>query len=58
MKLAARGYTRVMNLDGAIFEWATRGYPLYAGDERVTQVHPYDGTWGRLLDPSLRAPLD
>lgn len=49
------GCTRVFNLDGSIFAWASRGLPLVCGDARAHRVHPFDATWGRLLDPALRA---
>lgn len=57
-ELAAAGYTAVANLEGSIFAWANSGRPVYRGGEVVGQVHPYDSTWGRLLEPDLRAPID
>ena len=56
-KLKARGYTNVANLEGSIFQWANEGRPVYRGDEQVTQVHPFDAQWGRLLKGELRFPL-
>lgn len=56
--LAAAGYTAVANLEGSIFAWANSGRPVYRGGEVVGRVHPYDPTWGRLLEPDLRAPID
>jgi rhodanese-related sulfurtransferase len=55
-KLGARGFTNVHNLEGSIFEWANAGYPLYRGDERVREVHPFDAHWGRLLERDLWSP--
>lgn len=52
-RLAAHGYTNVYNLEGSIFEWANEGRPVYRGDRQVTQVHPYDSTWGGLLDRGM-----
>jgi len=52
-QLAARGYTEVRNLEGSIFEWANRGYPVYLDEEQVECVHPFDAEWGRLLERSL-----
>ncbi len=52
--LMKKGYTEIYNLEGSIFAWANEGRPVYRGKERVTVVHPYDRTWGRLLKESLR----
>ena len=54
-RLRAAGYRRVFNLEGGIFEWANRGFPVVRGSRRVRAVHPYDGTWGLLLDRALHA---
>ena len=56
-RLQQAGYTNVRNLDGSIFQWANEGRPMI--NERgapVTQVHPYDASWGKLLDAERRAP--
>jgi len=55
-QLEARG-VRVRNLAGGIFAWANEGRPVYREGRRVNDVHPYDATWGRLLDASHRAQL-
>ena len=47
-------FDRVWNLEGSIFEWANSGRPVYRGDVEVDRVHPYDGQWGKLLEPHLR----
>ena len=49
-KLRARGIENVFNLEGSLFRWANEGRPLYRGDERVYEAHPYDKEWGQLLD--------
>jgi rhodanese-related sulfurtransferase len=49
-KLIGEGWRNVSNLEGSIFEWANRGYPLFRGATNATQVHPYNKHWGRLLD--------
>ena len=49
-KLRARGIENVFNLEGSLFQWANEGRPLYRGDERVYEAHPYDEEWGELLD--------
>ena len=51
-QLLAKGYKRVYNLYGGIFDWANQGYPLYQGDKTVQKVHPYNRSWGRWLDKS------
>ncbi len=51
-----RGYADVANLEGSIFAWANEGRPVYLGDERVSRVHPYDDTWGVLLDRRYHPP--
>lgn len=47
------GFRNVFNLDGSIFQWANEGRPLFAGDQPVRTVHPYNRKWGRLLKREL-----
>lgn len=47
--LRKRGVANVYNLEGSLFRWANEGRPLYRGQERVQQVHPFDEEWGQLL---------
>lgn len=49
-KLKKAGYTKVMNLQGGIFDWVNNGYPVYdnSGDE-TQKVHAYDKSWGKWL---------
>ena len=54
-ELRARGFENVFNLEGSLFQWANEGRPLYRGEERVDQAHPYDEEWGQLLDRRLWA---
>ncbi len=43
----------VKNVLGSIFQWANEDRPLETPDgEPTTQVHPYNKTWGRLLEPA------
>ncbi len=56
-KLMQQGFTKVINLEGSIFQWANEGHPIYQGEQVVTQVHPFDAKWGQMLKPELRAPL-
>ena len=52
-QLRARGHTNALNLEGSIFQWVSEGRPVYRGQTQVTQVHPYDPTWGALLPEVL-----
>ncbi len=49
--LAEHGFTRVHNLQGSIFKWASEDRPLAGGNT----VHPYDARFGKLLPVPLRA---
>ena len=57
------GRSRVFNLRGGIFGWANEGRPMVAErcegcpPQTVQRAHPYVRRWGRLLEPSRRAPL-
>lgn len=54
-QLRERGIDHVRNLEGSIFQWANEGRPVVRDDREVRQVHPFDKSWGRYLDPELRA---
>jgi rhodanese-related sulfurtransferase len=56
-RLRAAGFTHVHNLEGSIFQWANEHRPLVRGEDAVSQVHPYNALWGRLLNADVRAPL-
>lgn len=56
-RLQEAGFTQVRNLEGSIFKWANEGRPIYRGNQQVHQVHPYDRTWGRLLNRRLRSEI-
>jgi rhodanese-related sulfurtransferase len=56
-RLRAAGFTNVRNLEGSIFQWAYEHRPLGREQERVSQVHPYNAFWGRLLNDDVRAPV-
>ncbi len=56
-RLRKAGYEHVQDLEGSIFEWANEGRPLVHEGKKVTKVHPYNATWGRLLKDNVRAPL-
>jgi len=52
-RLQEQGFTQVANLKGSIFRWANEGRPVVRNDKPVRAVHPYDRTWGTLLDDDL-----
>ena len=54
-RLVGAGFEHVYNLEGGIFQWANEGRAVLRGREPVERVHPYNRTWGRLLDEHLRA---
>jgi rhodanese-related sulfurtransferase len=56
-RLRAAGFTNVRNLEGSIFQWANERRPLVRENTAVSQVHPYNSFWGRLLEDEVRAPL-
>jgi rhodanese-related sulfurtransferase len=56
-RLRAAGFTNVRNLEGSIFQWANEHRALVRGKEPVTEVHPYNSFWGRLLSDDVRAEI-
>jgi rhodanese-related sulfurtransferase len=50
-RLQTLGYTNVMNLNGAIFTWATEGHSLQGSNK----VHPYNIVGRRMLRNDLEA---
>ena len=53
--LRERGVADVYNLTGSIFRWANEDRPLYRGTVPVRHVHPFDESWGTLLDAGRRS---
>jgi len=53
-RLIKAGRTNVHNLEGSIFAWANEGRPLEAKGKPTDKVHPYNRTFGRLLNPERR----
>lgn len=51
-QLLESGRTNVFNLKGSIFQWANEGRTVVRHGQPVTEVHPYNEHWGRLLNPS------
>ena len=56
-QLGKAGVNAVYNLEGSIFQWANEGRPVEAEGRRVERVHPYNRTFGKLLDQKRRAKL-
>jgi len=52
-RIGQAGFTRVRNLDGSIFAWASEGRPLVNAHGPASGVHPFNEQWGRYLDRSL-----
>jgi rhodanese-related sulfurtransferase len=52
--LERQGYTQVYNLDGGQFRWANQGRPVFRHDRPTAEVHPYNPTWGLLLESQYR----
>ncbi|MGD1929474.1 MAG: rhodanese-like domain-containing protein [Leptolyngbyaceae cyanobacterium] len=48
-QLQAAGYQSVFNLEGSIFEWYNRGYPVVSSQATAPPIHPYNRLWGLLL---------
>ena len=53
-ELRRAGFTRVVNLDGGLFQWAWEGRSLTRQGEPTLQVHPYRPGWGWLLPAHSR----
>lgn len=56
-RMQQAGWTNIYNLEGSLFRWVSRGYPVYRGATPLTppQVHPYNALWGRLLEARYHA---
>jgi rhodanese-related sulfurtransferase len=52
--LERQGYTQVYNLDGGQFRWVNAGRPVFRQDRPTAEVHPYNPTWGLLLESQYR----
>jgi rhodanese-related sulfurtransferase len=56
-RLQQAGFQDVQNLEGSLFRWANEDRPVERDGQIVTEVHPFDASWGRLLRSDRRAPL-
>lgn len=57
-ELQARGFTKVLNLEHSLFEWANKGYPMTGASGSTDKVHPFSKAWSALVDDSLHAYPD
>ena len=48
--LQKRGFKRVYNLYGGIFDWVNRDLPVYRQGQKTQAVHPYNENWGKWLE--------
>ena len=53
--LERAGIQNVYNLEGGLFDWANQDRPVYRGEARVEEVHPFNRLWGLLLRKDRRA---
>ncbi len=49
-QLEQAGFRQVFNLEGGLFEWANEGRSMVKEGQPTAQVHPYNATWGKLLN--------
>lgn len=54
-KLKQQGYTGLINMEGSLFEWVEKDYPVYQAGTLVTKVHPYNLWWGKNLRQDYRS---
>ena len=57
-ELQARGFTKVLNLEHSLFEWANKGYPMTSASGRTDKVHPFNKAWSVLVDEALHGYPD
>ena len=55
--LRKHGFVNTHNLEGSLFAWANRALPMVNADGPASTVHPFDASWGALLDPARRHVL-
>ena len=53
--LQQQGYQQAYNLQGSLFEWANKGYPLERDGRSMYKVHPYNSRWGLFLEKELHS---
>lgn len=53
--LQEMGYTNVRNLEHSLFAWANKGYPMVNAAGDTDSVHPFNRSWGQLVNKPLRS---
>ena len=49
-KLKKAGFKKVINLEGGIFDWVNKGYPVYNNKGKETKkTHGFNESWGKWL---------
>lgn len=56
--LKERGAVEGYNLRGGIFRWHAERAPVVTEAGPASSVHPFDGSWGKLLDRTIAARPD
>lgn len=56
-RLVKAGVPQVRNLKGSIFQWANEGRALESDGKPAAKVHPYNATYGMLLNDAKRASV-
>lgn len=52
-QIRIQGFSRVFNLSGGIFQWASERRPVFKDSRPVEFVHPYNSKWAKLLRPDV-----
>ncbi len=55
--LKKAGFKNAYDLKGSIFQWVNEGRPVFKDGHVTDKVHPYDSSWGALLDQKYRADV-
>jgi len=56
-RLVKAGVPQVRNLEGSLFQWANEGRALESDGKPAAKVHPYNATYGKMLNEAKRASL-
>ena len=54
-QLREAGAKEVANLEGGIFAWANKGFPVVRNGQEVQEVHPFRRIFSRMLRPDRRS---
>ena len=56
-RLVKAGFQHAFDLKGSIFQWANEGRPVFRLGHPTEAVHPFNASWGGLLDKRYRAEV-